>query len=267
MRTVRMEIAFDGTDYCGWQRQKNGLSIQAAIEERLSIICDEKITLHGAGRTDAGVHAEGMTAHFKTNSTIHLTALRKGLNSLLPGAIRITSLRAAADDFHARFSALAKSYRYTVFTGEVMNPQQRHYVYHLPLRLCHETMHRCLGQLIGEHDFSSFETTGSRDKGRGGRGAVRTIFNARLCEPAPDFLQFIYTGDGFLRHMVRNITGTILEVGRGKRSVQEFVDILEYRDRSRAGATAPSCGLCLVTVHYEINWDSGERAQDFLVVE
>lgn len=267
MRTVRLLIAFDGTDYCGWQRQKNGLSIQEAIEERLATICNEEITLHGAGRTDAGVHAEGMVAHFKTNSAIHVEALQKGLNSLLPGAIRIISSSNAAAGFHARFSALAKSYRYTVFTGEVMNPQRRLYVCHLPLNLCQETMHRCLRQLTGEHDFGSFETAGSRDKDRGGRGAVRTIYQARLSEPEPGFLQFDYTGDGFLRHMVRNITGTILEAGGGKRSVEEFADILDCRDRSRAGATAPSCGLSLVMVHYERDWDNEEDGQGFLVVE
>ncbi|MEJ2057651.1 MAG: tRNA pseudouridine synthase A [Desulfofustis sp.] len=222
MRIIRLLIAFDGTGYCGWQRQKNGPSIQETIERALSIICNEAVILHGAGRTDAGVHAEGMSAHFQTNSTIDSTALKKGLNALLPGAIRIISLADAAADFHARFSAQAKTYR------------------------------------SGEHDFSSFETTGSRDKDRrNGRGAVRTIFNARLSGPEDDYLQFFLTGDGFLRHMVRNLIGTILEVGKGKRTVQEFVDILGYRDRNRAAATAPSRGLCLIKVHYERDWNSG----------
>ncbi len=257
MRIVRLLIAFDGTGYCGWQRQKNGPSIQEAIERALSIICNENVILHGAGRTDAGVHAEGMSAHFKTSSTIRPTTLKKGLNALLPGAIRIVSLADADADFHARFSALAKTYRYTVFTGEVMDPQRRLYAHHLPFPLRHAALRECLQKISGEHDFSSFETTGSRDKDRGGRGAVRTIFAARLSEPEEDYVQFFYTGDGFLRHMVRNLTGTILEVGRGKRSVQEFIDILGYRDRNRAGATAPSNGLCLVKVHYERDWDSG----------
>jgi tRNA pseudouridine38-40 synthase len=257
MRIVRLLIAFDGTGYCGWQRQKNGPSIQETIERALSIICNEAVILHGAGRTDAGVHAEGMSAHFQTNSTIDSTALKRGLNALLPGAIRIISLADAAADFHARFSAQAKTYRYTVFSGEVMDPQRRLYAHHLPFRLCHDTMRECLQRLTGEHDFSSFETTGSRDKDRNGRGAVRTIFNARLNGPEEDYLQFFLTGDGFLRHMVRNLIGTILEVGKGKRTVQEFVDILGYRDRNRAAATAPSRGLCLIKVHYERDWNSG----------
>jgi len=257
MRTVRMEIAFDGTDYCGWQRQKNGLSVQETIEQPLSAICNEKITLHGAGRTDAGVHAEGMAAHFRTTSTINPAALQKGLNSLLPGAIRIISLKDEEEGFHARFSALAKTYRYSVYHGEILIPQHRLYTHHLPFPLSRDTMHKCLEELVGEHDFSSFETTGSRDRDRAGRGAVRTIYRCRLNEPEPDYLEYVFTGDGFLRHMIRNITGTIFEVGRGKRTVQEFVDILGYRDRKRAGTTAPSRGLCLVKVHYERDWGSG----------
>ncbi len=254
MRTVKLLIAFDGTDFCGWQKQKNGTAIQEEIERGLSLICNDTIVLHGAGRTDAGVHATGMTAHFKTASRIHIRALLKGLNSLLPGAIRIIQATDEAANFHARFSALAKTYHYTVFTGPVLPPQRRLYTHHLPCQLNHECMRRCLLELIGKHDFSSFETTGSRDKNMGGRGAVRTIYRAELVETEDSYLQFVYTGDGFLRHMVRNITGTIFEAGRGKRSVEEFVDILGYRDRNRAGATAPSCGLSLWKVHYEKDW-------------
>jgi tRNA pseudouridine38-40 synthase len=254
MRTVKLRIAFDGTGFCGWQRQKNGLAIQESIEHALSIICNSEIILHGAGRTDAGVHAAGMTAHFKTASRITTTALQNGLNSLLPKAIRILQADDAAADFHARFSALAKTYRYTIFTGRIMDPFRRLYTHHLPAPLCRETMRSCLIELIGEHDFSSFETSGSRDKSRDGRGAVRTIYRAELIEQEKDYLQFVYTGDGFLRHMVRNITGTVCEAGRGKRSVEEFIAILESRDRNQAGATAPSCGLSLHEVHYMKDW-------------
>lgn len=255
MRTVKLLIAFDGTDFCGWQKQKNGPTIQEAIERALSIICNAKIILHGAGRTDAGVHAAGMTAHFKTASRIPTAALQNGLNSLLPEAIRILQADETADDFHARFSALAKTYRYTIFTGPVMNPLRRLYAHHLPAKLCHKTMRKCLRQLIGEHDFSSFETTGSRDRSRGGRGAVRTMYRAELVDQENGYLHLVYTGDGFLRHMVRNITGTICEAGRGKRSVEEFITILGCRDRNRAGATAPACGLSLDKVHYTEDWD------------
>lgn len=255
MRTVKLLIAFDGTGYCGWQRQKNGLSIQEEIERALSIICNENIILHGAGRTDAGVHARGMTAHFKTNSKVDGTALQKGLNSLLPGAIRILEAGDQSANFHARFSALAKTYHYTIFTGQVMPPDWRLYIHHLPFTQDLSSMEQCLEELLGTHDFSSFETTGSRDKNNtSGRGGVRTIYHARLIEPEEYIVQLQFTGDGFLRHMVRNMTGTLLEVGRGKRTVEEFIQILHHRDRNQAGATAPSCGLSLVKVHYRKDW-------------
>ena len=255
MRTIKLLIAFDGTGYCGWQRQKNGLSIQEEIERALSIICNAEIVLHGAGRTDAGVHAQGMTAHFTTASKVDCMALEKGLNSLLPGAIRIIEASDQPADFHARVSALAKTYRYTLFTGRVLSPHRRLYTHHLPYRLDRTSIEGCLEEVLGTHDFSSFETNGSRDKNNtNGRGGVRTIYRAGLVEPEKGYVQLIFTGDGFLRHMVRNITGTVLEVGRGKRTVEEFVQILRCKDRNQAGATAPSCGLSLVKVHYQKDW-------------
>ena len=255
MRTVKLLIAFDGTDYCGWQRQKNGLSIQEEIERALSLICAAEIVLHGAGRTDAGVHAQGMTAHFKTSSRVRCEALEKGLNSLLPGAIRILEASEQPVDFHARFSALAKTYHYTVYTGRIMPPERRLYTHHLPYELDLHHLQLCLDELCGTHDFSSFETTGSRDKHfTGGRGGERTIFRAGLDEREHPYLRLRFTGDGFLRHMVRNITGTALEGGRGKRSPDEFVEILRCRDRNQAGATAPARGLSLVKVHYHKDW-------------
>ncbi len=255
MRTVKLLIAFDGTDYCGWQRQRNGRSIQEEIERALSIICASEIILHGAGRTDAGVHARGMTAHFKTSSRVTCEAFEKGLNSLLPGAIRILEVSDQPADFHARFSALAKTYQYTVYTGRVMPPERRLYTHHLPYPLDLPRIQSCLDELCGTHDFSSFETAGSRDKNHlGGRGGERTIFKAESEEREQHSLRLVLTGDGFLRHMVRNITGTVLEVGRGRRTLAEFVEILRCRDRNQAGATAPSCGLSLVKVHYQKDW-------------
>ena len=256
MRTVKLLIAFDGTGYCGWQRQKNGLSIQQQIERALSNICNADIILHGAGRTDAGVHALGMAAHFTTTSRVGCTALQKGLNSLLPGAIRVLETTDQPADFHARFSALAKTYRYTIFSGKVLPPNRRLYSHHLRCELDLSAVKRCLTEVVGTHDFSSFETAGSRDKNyTNGRGAVRTIFQAKLIEPENSCLHMVFTGDGFLRHMIRNIVGTVLEVGRGKRSVDEFVKILRSKDRSLAGTTAPSNGLHLLKVHYQTDWD------------
>jgi tRNA pseudouridine38-40 synthase len=255
MRTLRLLISFDGTGYCGWQKQDNGPSIQAEIERAVSLICDELTVVHGAGRTDAGVHALGMTAHFNSSSGVDCESFSKGLNSLLPPAIRILEVSDQDSSFHARFCALAKTYFYQIYTGPTLCPTRRLYNCHVPYKLSRRTMRHCLETLLGTHDFSSFETAGSRDKDQaGGRGAVRTIFKAELSEPEPDFIRLTYTGDGFLRHMVRNITGTIIEAGRGKTAAHEFAEILGALDRSRAGATAPACGLTLFKVHYEQDW-------------
>jgi tRNA pseudouridine38-40 synthase len=255
MRTIKIVIAYDGTGYCGWQRQTNGPSIQQEIERAASIICNRQVTLHGAGRTDAGVHAVGMTAHFSLPTTLSCRALRKGLNALLPEDIRILAADDEESGFHARFSALAKTYRYTFFTGSVLCPLRRLTTYHLPYPVSPEAITACLEIVCGTHDFSSFETTGSRDKSRtSGRGAIRTIFKATIEEVEPDFFELSITGDGFLRHMVRNLAGTLLEVGRGKRDVPEFSAILLARDRNLAGATAPAHGLTLLEVHYRHDW-------------
>ncbi|MBE0584444.1 MAG: tRNA pseudouridine(38-40) synthase TruA [Desulfofustis sp.] len=255
MRTIKLVIAYDGTDYCGWQRQNNGASIQQEIERAAGIICNRQVTLHGAGRTDAGVHALGMTAHFTTSATLTCRALQKGFNALLPGAIRIITVEDESDGFHARFSALAKTYRYAFFTGPVLCPLQRLTTAHLPYLVSPDAIAAGLKMITGTHDFSSFETSGSRDKTRtSGRGAVRTIFRAEIYEPHPNLFHLSLTGDGFLRQMVRNIAGTLLEVGRGKRDLPEFMAILQARDRNRAGPTAPARGLTLLTVHYRHDW-------------
>ncbi len=251
-----MLIAFDGTGYCGWQRQKNGLSIQEELERVLSIICNADTILHSAGRTDAGVHAHGMSAHFTTTSRVDCPALQKGLNSLLPDAIRVLESSDQPADFHARYSALAKTYQYTIYSGKVLPPDRRLYTHHLRYDMDLNTIKYCLSELVGTHDFSSFEAAGSRDRSyTDGRGAVRTIYRTELVEPEDSYLQMVFTGDGFLRHMVRNIAGTVLEVGGGKRSAEEFVEILRSKDRNRAGATAPSNGLSLLKVHYQKDWD------------
>jgi len=255
MRTIKLVISFDGTSYCGWQRQNNGPTIQEELERAISLITNRPTGVHGAGRTDAGVHALGMTAHFRTESKIDLKALLKGLNSLLPEVIAIPEVTEESPEFHARFSAHAKTYRYTFYIGIIECPVKRLYRTHVPFPLSVAAIDSCLEILTGTHDFSSFEATGSRDRNhQRGRGAVRTIFSAELTNPEPDLFHVILTGDGFLRHMVRNIVGTVLEVGRGKVSIDEFRDVLEKRDRNLAGATAPAQGLTLVKVHYRKDW-------------
>ena len=251
-RTIRLLIAYDGGDYQGWQRQLNGPTIQGEIERGLATICGLPVTLHGAGRTDAGVHALGMVAHFHTHTAIPLIAFTRGLNSLLSKDIRILRAEEAEPGFHSRFSALGKAYRYDFFTGEEQLPCSRRYIAHQPGRFAADRLREPLAALVGTHDFASFERTGSRDKeAESGRGAVRTIFSADcLARPEPDCWSIRLVGDGFLRQMVRIIAGTLIEIGQGKRPPDTIPAILAARDRTKAGLTAPACGLVLETIFF-----------------
>lgn len=251
MRNIRLLIAFDGTGYRGWQRQKYDVTIQSEIEGRLIAMTGEQIVLHGAGRTDAGVHAEGMVANFHTGSGIPCQAFSRGLNSMLPVAIRILAADEVDDTFHARFSARGKHYLYRLYCGAVQMPQHRLYSLHHPAAIDIPAIRTCLRMLEGTHDFASFENTGSRDKTvPAGRGSVRTLFTADLHVTSQYDYEFIFIGDGFLRQMVRNIMGTLLEVGRGKRSVEGFRQTLLGRERTAAGPAAPARGLTLKEVLY-----------------
>ncbi|NLZ16587.1 MAG: tRNA pseudouridine(38-40) synthase TruA [Desulfobulbaceae bacterium] len=253
-RVIRLLLAYDGTAYCGWQRQRQGeATIQAALETALQRICGHPLTVHGAGRTDAGVHALAMVAHFRTHVPHPLTAFSKGLNSLLAPDIRILGAQETNADFHSRFSACAKIYRYDFYTEEVMPPGLRLYMGHLPGAFNPQPARQVLAQLVGTHDFSSFERAGSRNlQATGGRGAVRTLMQTS-CEPIP-YIQNGWSirlqGDGFLRQMVRIIAGTVIEIGQGKRPATGITDILAARDRKAAGLTAPACGLFLEQVIY-----------------
>lgn len=253
-RNIKMVLAYDGTGYFGWQKQLSQPTVQGVLEEKLSLICGETVSLQGAGRTDAGVHALGMVANFHTFSTIPCFGLLKGLNSMLPGDIRLLAVEAAAVGFHARRSAVAKTYTYTISNCPLQLPTRRLYAVHIPCKLDIAAMRSCLEVLIGEHDFTTFEATGSRDpKFASGRGAVREIFSATLDELLfePGEIRLTICGDGFLRHMVRNIVGTLLEVGRGRRSVADFEAVMASGNRALAGPTAPAHGLFLQEVHYK----------------
>jgi tRNA pseudouridine38-40 synthase len=253
MRVLLLLLAFDGTDFAGWQRQKDDPTIQGEIESKLARMTGEAITLHGAGRTDAGVHALGMTASFETESAIPCEGFRLGLNSLLPPAIRVLFVMERETGFHARLNAKGKSYLYRLTAGGVGLPTERLYSYHLAQAPALEIMQQCLALLVGKHDFSAFEATGSRDLGyQGGRGAVRRIFRSelRVGEGVPQHLTIELAGDGFLRHMVRNIVGTVLEAGRCRMTVADFAAVLAGRDRAAAGPTAPARGLFLKEVYY-----------------
>jgi len=250
-RNMKMLIAYDGTHYSGWQKQKNDKTIQGEIEYCLKRMTREDISLQGAGRTDAGVHADGMCAHFLTRSALSAKDLQRGLNSMLPGAIRIFSIEETEPDFHARFHAKGKLYNYSIFCGKIQPPKSRLYQLHVPSPLNLQTIHASLAILEGTHDFSSFENSGSRDKTIcSGRGAVRTIHSAKLTTDITNTLVFQFAGDGFLRNMIRNLVGTLIEVGRGKLTHTEFTAILNAKDRTLAGQTAPPHGLCLKEVFY-----------------
>lgn len=250
-RTIRLLIAYDGTDFCGWQRQNHDPSIQQEIEKCLSTMTREDIFLHGAGRTDAGVHAEGMVAHFKTEAGISTHDFLRGLNSMLPTSIRIYDIDESEDSFHARFSARGKRYHYLLHTGKIQPPHLRLYSLHVTAKIDWFKVKQCLRLLQGEHDFSSFENSGSRDKNKvGGRGAVRTIFTARVLSPHDERMIFEFEGDGFLKNMVRNLVGTLLEVGKGKTSVEDFENIIIQQNREAGGPTAPAHALFLKEVFY-----------------
>ncbi len=250
-RNLRFLIAYDGTEFSGWQKQKHVRTIQGDIEACLKRMTREDIPLHGAGRTDAGVHAEGMVAHFKTISHISTEDFLFGLNSMLPGSIRILDVIPVDYKFHARFSARKKQYHYTIFTGRIQPPSKRLYSLHIRDTLNLKKMSECMSHLQGTHDFSSFENSGSRDKSDlSGRGAVRTLSKASLTQKDNNSLVFDFIGDGFLRHMVRNLVGTLLESGRERLSVDLFKEILQAKDRTLAGPKAPPHGLSLIKIFY-----------------
>lgn len=252
-RNIRLQLAFDGSRYSGWQRQNNAPTIQGALEKCLQVMADSPVTLNGAGRTDAGVHALGMVANFLTGVAIPCAGFLNGLNSMLPRDIRILDVSEVKTDFHSRYSAVGKSYRYDIFTGAVQLPTERLYCAHFPGSFSTGWVNECLQNILGSHDFSSFEGSGSRDPGKDtGRGAVRTIFHAACTvhPENPSKLSFHFIGDGFLRHMVRNLVGTLMEVSKEKMTVNDFHSILQARDRTVAGPTAPAHGLFLEKVYY-----------------
>ncbi|MFZ5761399.1 MAG: tRNA pseudouridine(38-40) synthase TruA [Thermodesulfobacteriota bacterium] len=260
-RNLKLLLAYDGTAYAGWQRQKGAPTVQGVLEEKLAAMTGQAVTLHGAGRTDAGVHALGMVANFHTASTIPVDGLRKGLNSMLAEDIRVLGVEEVAPEFHARFSATGKAYCYRLSFEEILLPTERLYTarFHGPGDFAR--MAACLPLLLGEHDFSSFEATGSRDmEQEGGRGAVRRIDVAVIERDRHNGRRgrLLVAGNGFLRHMVRNIVGTLVEVGQGRRTPAEFGQLVAARDRAKAGPTAPAHGLFLREVFYG---EPGERRE------
>lgn len=244
-RNIKLILAYDGSNYHGWQRQKNGVTIQEVVEEKLARMLGEAVAVIASGRTDAGVHALNQVGNFKTTTSLDTSIVQKGLNALLPEDIRILDAEEVPLSFNARYSARKKRYRYHIFNREVPNVFLRRTAWHIPQPLDSESMRRCLVSIEGTRDFSSFRAAGSSN-----RNPVRMILSTDLRVEETGLLTIELEADGFLRHMVRNIVGTLVSAGRGKLTVEGFEAVLNAGDRRAAGATAPARGLFLVDVSY-----------------
>lgn len=257
-RNIKITLAYDGHDFHGWQVQPGLETVQGTLAEVIGRITGEKVLPQGSGRTDAGVHAEAQVAAFTTDTPIPIENLVVVLNDRLPPAIRVTAIEEADDGFHPRHSAREKTYRYRLYRGDVVPPFLWRYVTHHPYPLDEAAMAAAAAELVGEHDFTSFAAV---DPDRAARAAsdtggdpihatnVRTIYESRF-ERIGDELVYTVRGNGFLHHMVRNLVGTFLLVGKGTLKPEDIGRILDAKDRSAAGATAPANGLCLVKVEY-----------------
>jgi len=277
MRNIRLLIAYDGTDFHGWQRQPNVMTVQECLESVIERILGEKAQVCASGRTDAGVHALHQVANFKMDCAIPCDNLVKALNDALPPTVRIKDAHEVSSQFHARYHVRSKTYRYRILQAPVCSPFIWRFVWHYPFPLDAERMAEAARLFEGEHDFTSFaavdgsgaeeehhdlpeeQNPSRRDRGSAGQpGAqqiqatmVRRIFASRIFRrPRTSMLIYEVSGNGFLHHMVRNMVGTLLEVGRGRLEPSDIIRILNARERTMAGPTAPAQGLCLVRVEY-----------------
>jgi tRNA pseudouridine38-40 synthase len=247
MRRIKIVVSYDGTDYHGWQVQPGLPTIQGALEQVIAAIEGRPVPVAGSGRTDAGVHAMAQVAAFSIENPIPADNLRRAMNRLLPRDIRLLSVEEAAADFHPRFQARRKTYEYRIFRGEICSPFERRYVCHHPYPLAIDQMIALAPLLEGEHDFTSFAASDERDELE--QSKVRTIFCSRLALEG-ERLVYRVTGSGFLKHMVRNIVGVLLEAGKGNVNRADFLARLEPGCPIPPGPTAPAQGLFLMSVEY-----------------
>ncbi len=246
MSSFKLTLEYDGGDFEGWQEQAAGRrTVQGVLRATLAQLAGAPQHLTGAGRTDAGVHAEGQVASVRLATSFDAANLLRALNARLPHDVAVRACAVAAENFDARRDARAKHYRYRVWNGALRSPLRRRRFAHTRVPLDVEAMARAAGALLGRHDFSSFEATGSSRT-----HSVRTLSRLEISGAAGGEIRFDFEGDGFLRHMVRNIVGTLLEVGAGRRAADSFGALLAARDRSTAGPTTPACGLTLLRVDY-----------------
>ena len=282
-RNIRLVLAYDGTDFCGWQRQPSFPTVQGLLEETIVRLCQEPVTLYGSGRTDAGVHALAQVANFTTSCRIPCGNLVKALNALLPATVRVREAAAVTPEFHARYHVRSKTYRYRIVRAPVCLPFISRFAWHCDWPLDLARMAEAVPLFVGEHDFTSFAASVESEQGPSGpedgplntkarrplpreiprrpvgpasgadrsASAVRTIFSSKLYwREKTSMLTYEVRGSGFLHHMVRTVVGTLVQVGRGKLSPEDVLRILQARDRTLAGPTAPAQGLCLVRVDY-----------------
>jgi tRNA pseudouridine38-40 synthase len=266
MPTFKITVAYDGTDFVGWQRQASGVSVQGLIENVLRELDGRDVPVAGAGRTDAGVHALGQVAGFSLGRALAADAVMRALNARLPDSVRVMAVEETLETFHPRFGARAKRYRYRIWNGPVVNPFERRYAWHIYEPLDVEAMDAAARLIEGSHDFAAFNASGSAVK-----STTRQIFVSRIAEcgvrsglapesairsesavrdPPSAIVVYDVVGAGFLRHMVRTIVGTLVEIGRGRQRPEWMAEVIASGDRAVAGPTAPPEGLFLVGVEY-----------------
>ncbi len=246
MRNIKLTIEYDGKDFNGWQKQKDRLNIQGTIEQAIKSVTGEDVDLYASGRTDAGVHALGQVANFKTNSNIPIEKIPIAINCNLKKSIRIVKAEEVEERFHSRLSCKRKTYRYIINNNEIPSAIYRNLETHIPYKLDVEKMKQAVKYFEGEHDFKAFKASGTSSK-----SSVRTIYKADVIEMPNNRIYIELTGNGFLYNMVRIIAGTLVDVGIGKIEPEEIEKIIELGDRANAGKTLPPQGLYLVSVVYD----------------
>lgn len=246
---IAMGIEYDGTAYHGWQRQKTGTGVQEVLERALSRVADETVEAVCAGRTDSGVHASGQVVHFDTAASRSRRGWLLGANSLLPDDVNVSWAAFVGDDFHARYSATRRTYRYLVLNRLVRSALSRHRAWWVHPHLDVDRMRQAARHLLGEHDFSAFRAAGCQAS-----TPVREVFDIDV-ERADDWIGITVSANAFLQHMVRNLTGVLVAVGQGEKPPQWAADVLESRDRTAGGVAAPAHGLTLVRVDYPAGFE------------